>query len=405
MKYCTRCLYSENHPLGIAFNNEGICSGCIIHKEKFEINWVLKEKELNILLNNYKNKSNNNWDCIIPISGGRDSYFIVDLLKNKYKMNPLLVTYNKHYNSHVGNRNISYLKTIFDCDHITLTVDPSIVKKITRYTFEKFGSIYWHCIAGEMVFPVRIAVNFKIPLIIWGVHQGVDQVGMFSHHDKVEMNRRYRIEHDMMGIEAEGLINKAQNITEKDISPFVYPHDNEIAAVGVRGIFLSNYISWDTKKQHEKMIKKFDFKTLDNQRTIDNYNDVDSLVYSDVHDFLKYIKHGYSKVTDHLSREIRWGRINRKNALELNELYSQISIKRLDIFCDWLGLSKDQFFNIADKHVNKNIFDSKQDCKTIYYKLSKNDLSTTKENYLQFEKNEIDKYDIDYTLLEKGYSN
>jgi len=153
------------------------------------------------------------------------------------------------------------------------------------------------------------------------------------------------------------------------------------------------------------MIKKFDFKTLDNQRTIDNYNDVDSLVYSDVHDFLKYIKHGYSKVTDHLSREIRWGRINRKNALELNELYSQISIKRLDIFCDWLGLSKDQFFNIADKHVNKNIFDSKQDCKTIYYKLSKNDLSTTKENYLQFEKNEIDKYDIDYTLLEKGYSN
>ena len=405
MKYCIECLYPNTHPLGITFNSEGLCSGCIVHKEKFEINWEKKENELKDLLTEYKNESYNNWDCIVPVSGGRDSYFIVDLIKNKYKMNPLLVTYNKHYNSHTGNRNIAYLKTIFDCDHISLTVDPNIVKKLTRYTLESFGSVYWHCIAGQMVFPVRIAVNFKIPLIIWGVHQGVDQVGMFSHHDKVEMNRRYRIEHDMMGYKAEDFIGKVPNLTKEDLSPFIYPNDNEIEAVGVRGIYLSNYISWDTKKQHELMINKYDYKTLNIPRTFDIYNDADSLVYSDVHDFLKYIKHGYSKVTDHLSREIRWERINRKNALELNELYSQRSIKYLDIFCDWLGLNKDQFFNIADKHINRNIFDSKLDCKTIYFHLTKNNLSTTKDNYLEIEKNGIDKYDIDYTLLEKGYEN
>ena len=129
------------------------------------------------------------------------------------------------------------------------------------------------------------------------------------------------------------------------------------------------------------------------------------MIYSDVHDFLKYIKHGYSKITDHLSREIRWGRINRKNALELNELYSQINIKHLDIFCDWLELSKEQFFNIANKHINKNIFGSKQDCKTIYNKLSKNYLYPTTYNHLKIEKNEIDKQDTNYTLLEKGYEN
>ena len=179
MKFCASCLYPDTHPLGITFNNDGICSGCIIHREKFELNWKMKEQELKELLNQYRNISKNNWDCIIPVSGGRDSFFIVDQVKNKYGLNPLLVTYNKHYNSYVGNRNIAYLKTIFDCDHIMNTVDPELVKKLTQYTFEEFGSIYWHCIAGEMVFPVRIAVNFKIPLIIWGVHQGIDQVGMY----------------------------------------------------------------------------------------------------------------------------------------------------------------------------------------------------------------------------------
>ena len=171
MKYCLECLYPVSHPLGITIDDIGVCSGCIIHREKFEIDWKMKEEELKELLNQYKNSSNNNWDCIIPVSGGRDSHYIVDQIKNKYGLNPLLVTYNKHYNSQTGNRNIAYLKTIFDCDHLMFTVNPEIVKKLTGYTFKTFGSIYWHCIAGEMNFPVRIAVNFKIPLIIWGVHQ------------------------------------------------------------------------------------------------------------------------------------------------------------------------------------------------------------------------------------------
>ena len=127
---CSKCLYNSFHPLGITFDSKKLCSGCIIHKEKFEINWEHKGEELSELLKDYRNVSNNNWDCIIPISGARDSFFIVDLIKNKFKMNPLLVNYNKHFNSKVGNRNLAYLKTIFDCDTVTLTVDPDLVKKL-----------------------------------------------------------------------------------------------------------------------------------------------------------------------------------------------------------------------------------------------------------------------------------
>ncbi|MFN5885876.1 MAG: N-acetyl sugar amidotransferase [Bacteroidota bacterium] len=207
MRFCKRCLYPENHPLNITFDDEGICSGCRVHEEKDTLDWALRGEKLKSILDTYRNTSGNNYDCIIPVSGARDSYFIVHTIKHVYGMNPLLVTYNKQYNTAVGIRNLANLRIQFDCDIMTLTVNPETVKKITRATMHKMGSIYWHCLAGQTVYPVQVAVKFKIPLIIWGAHQGIDQVGMFSHLDEVEMTRKYRKEHDLMGYEAEDLLD------------------------------------------------------------------------------------------------------------------------------------------------------------------------------------------------------
>ncbi len=184
---CSKCFYDVNHPLGITFNDDYECSGCRVHLEKYTINWEEKRRELEKLVQNYKSKTN--YDCIIPVSGSGDSFFIVHTVKNELGMNPLLVTYNNHFNTDVGVRNLARLKTVFDCDLMTMTIDPLTIKAITRETLLRKGSIYWQAIAGQTVFPVQIACKLKIPLVIWGVHQGVDQVGMFSHHDKVEMSR------------------------------------------------------------------------------------------------------------------------------------------------------------------------------------------------------------------------
>ena len=119
------------------------------------------------------------------------------------KMKPLLVNYNGHYNTKMGIRNLSYLRSLMGADFMQCTVSPSRVKKITLETLKILGSMYWHILAGQTVYPVRTAVQFKIPLIIWGAHQGIDQVGMYSHLDEVEMTRKYRKEHDLMGFEAE----------------------------------------------------------------------------------------------------------------------------------------------------------------------------------------------------------
>lgn len=413
MKICNRCLYHEFHPLNIIFDDDGVCSGCIVHLEKDVINWDAKAKELEILLKGYKNKSGNNYDCIVPVTGGQDSYFIVHTVKNVYKMNPLLVTYNKHYNTDVGARNLANLRIQFDCDVLTLTVDPFKVKKITRGTLRRFASIYWHVIAGQTVFPVQTAVRFKIPLIIWGAHQGVDQVGMFSHHDKVEMTRKYRKEHDLMGYEAEDLISDFDEITEQDVVSYVYPSDEEISKVGVRGIYLNNYIRWDSKGQHEQMIELYGYETCNQNRTFDKYNNVDCYNYSDVHDYLKFIKHGYGKITDHVSREIRLNRLSRNDAIKLILKYSSIPIKKLDKFLNWIGMSENGFWYIIDQHRNKKLWKRNDDWEWIpadydylkeVKKLESEHTDDTK-NVCSFQSTSIgqstDKKD-DYLLILKG---
>jgi len=346
MKYCKRCLYPENHALYIIFDKEGVCSGCRIHEEKDILDWQERQDKLKKILEQYRNKDGKNYDCIIPVSGARDSYFIVHTIKNVYKMHPLLVTYNKQYNTSIGIRNLAYLKTLFGCDLLTLTVSPATVKKITRATIKKLGSIYWHCIAGQTVFPVQIAVRFKIPLIIWGAHQGCDQVGMYSHLDEVEMTRKYRKDHDLMGFEAEDLVGYEET-TESDVIAYKYPYDKEIEKVGVRGIYLSNYIRWDSKAQHESMIKQYNYETALQHGTFDTYNDVDCFNYSDLHDHIKFLKSGYGKATDHGCREIRLKRLSRKEGIGLVKKYQFLEPdkKNISLFLDWLKMSEKEFWS------------------------------------------------------------
>lgn len=356
MKVCSRCLYTENHPLNIVFDESGVCSGCRIHEEKDTLDWRERGEKLRTILEEYRNKSGNNYDCIIPVSGARDSYFIVHTIKNLYKMNPLLVAYNKHYNTDLGIRNLAYLRIHFDCDLIALTVDPHTVKKITRASMRKMGSIYWHCLAGQTVFPVQMAVKLKIPLIVWGAHQGTDQVGMFSHLDEVEMTRKYRKEHDLMGYEAEDIVGDFDNLSIKDVVQYTYPDDKEIEKVGVRGIYLNNYIRWDTKRQHEDMIGIYGYETSIQTRTFDAYNDVDCFNYSDVHDYIKYVKHGYSKITDHVNREIRLKRLTREEGIFLIKEYRDRKPRFLNQFVDWLGMTERGFWYTIDRHRNPAIW-------------------------------------------------
>lgn len=360
MRYCKRCLYPENQPLNVTFDKEGVCSGCRVHEEKDFLDWQERKGKLEKIFNEFRVKTRNIHDCIIPVSGGRDSYFIVHMVKNVFKMNPMLVNYNQHYNTLMGIRNLAYLKTLLGCDSITLTVSPERVKRITRESIRKRGSMYWHCLAGKTVFPVQVAVKFRIPLIVWGAHQGCDQVGMFSHLDEVEMTRKYRKEHDLMCLEEEDLAQGSLDVSIEDMEQYSYPHDKELESVGVRGIYLNNYIRWDSKAQHELMIEKYGYETMAQQRTFDTYNDVDCFHYSGIHDYIKFIKWGYGKVTDHAVREIRLKRMTREEGIAMVRRYQDAEPKDLPLFLDWLGMPADEFWSEINEFRDSRIWEKKR---------------------------------------------
>ena len=352
IKFCKRCLYSEYHPLGITFDTDDICSGCKVHDEKNKLDWNDRYQKLKKIVNEYKLKSKKNYDCIVPVNGNAESYFIVENVK-KLGLNPLLVAYNKYFNTPLGIKNLANLRIKFDLDILYQNINPINVKKITKYTLSEKGNFYWPVLAGQTVFPVQTAINFKIPLIIWGAHQGLEQVGMFSHTHEVEMSRRYRHDHDLFGIEPDQLIHLNNNLIEEDIWQYRYPEDTDLKKIGVRGIYLGNYIRWDPLMQNIDMVNKYDFQSSNFGRTFDSYDHVDCYNYMNLHDYLKICKHGYSKVTDHACREIRFNRISRDQGISLVKKFELVDPSYIDLFCKWLNITERGLNFIINRHKNK----------------------------------------------------
>lgn len=357
IKFCKKYFYPNTHPLGLIINKDGICSGCLIHKEKFLLDWDFRLNKLKKIVKQYSSKQNN-YDCIVPVTGGTDSYFIVHIVKNVLKLNPLLVHYNKYYNTNVGIENLAKLRIKFGCDILIQNTNINSVKKITKYTLYKSGNIYWHCLAGNQSFAVQTSIKNKIPLIIWGAHQGIEQVGMFSHKDEVEMTKRYWIDHDLSNLKPENILNDEDSeVREEDLTSFFYPSFKDLINNGTRGIYLGNYIPWNSKKQNELMIKKYNYKTIKNKRSFDNYQYFDCYNYLNLHDLLKFYKHGYSKVTDQVCREIRWKRITKQEGINIIKFYENKKIQNIDLFLKWIGLSDlDSFMDLTKSFKNEKFW-------------------------------------------------
>lgn len=358
MTACARCLYTTDHALGLTLDAEGICSGCRVHEEKDRLDWNARWQMLEALVKPYRSRSDDTYDCIVPVSGAGDSHWIVHVVKERLGLNPLLVSYNKYFNTPLGIRNLANLRIKFDCDILLQNVNPHSVRRITKTTLRRLGSIYWPCLAGQTVFPVQTAVRYRVPLIIWGAHQGLEQTGMFSHEHEVEMSRRYRKDHDLMGYEVDDLLSIFDTLSEGDIWQYRYPDDADLNAIGVRGIYLGNYVRWDPKAQHEQMVATHGYLGAQFARTFDTYDYVDCFNYMDFHDSLKMVKHGYSKVTDHATREIRHGRLSRDAGLALVRAYENQPLRHLDKFLEWIGMNESGLALVTGEHRNPKIWKS-----------------------------------------------
>lgn len=346
-KECKRCLYRESHPFGLILNNKNICSGCKTHEEKETLDWEVRldlfQSKIKEILDNYKRRSRE-YDCILPVRGTPEHFYLVDLVKNRLGFKPLTVSYNSQFNSHVGIENIARLRESFDIDLIQYTSNPLIYKKLIRHSIENLMSMRWPYIAGEKSFPVQIAIEKDIPLIIWTFHQPTEQVGTHSYYDDNEMTRHSRHEYDLMGYEESEATNIGSLINKHEIEDIAYPSDKKIMKHRVRGLYASNYVPWDSRKYAEAMVEKYSARAAENYRTFDTYDRIDDMTYMSIHDTIKFCKLGYSRVTDNLTREIRYGRISKSDGKLLERYYqSQWPQESIEKFLRWLGMDYKSF--------------------------------------------------------------
>ena len=352
MRYCNRCVYPEN-AVNLYIDEEGICSSCRTF-ERFnkltEKDWTERRKKFGDILNDCLKNNTSDYDCIIPVSGGKDSYFQTHIIVKEYGLKPLLVTYHANNYLPEGDYNRDRMRHVFDADHVVLGPSVEVLKKLNRLCFRKMGDMNWHAHCGIFTYPMQVSVKFNIPLVIYG-ETAWDISGMFDPDDYVEYNARIRHEHSLRGFEWYDLLDDPiEKLSEKDLIWAKYPSDEEIAKVGLRCLYIGNYFKWDPN-QHFKMVQEnygWQPARTPYERTYRSFSNVDDRYENGIHDLLKYIKFGYGRASDHASKDIRLGYMTREEGIEMIRKYDHVISSDLYYWLDYVGMKEEEFWRIAD---------------------------------------------------------
>ena len=368
MRFCGNCVYPASSAVPLAFDENGMCSGCRSAMQRSETDWDRRRKMFERLIEQYRSKTGSNYDCIIPVSGGKDSYFQIHIIKTIMGLNPLLVTYHGNNYTPTGMKNLLNMREVFNVDHIFFTPSIDVLVKMNRIGFKLMGDMNWHAHAGIFTYPIRAAVQTNVPLMIWGEHGFMDLGGMHSYNDLVEFTYRYRHEHCLRGYEwydmtDEGLtkLNRPdikEGLTSQDLITWMYPSDEEIERVGVRGIYISNYFKWEANEHGQLMVEKYGFKPTEVpfERTYRTMSNLDDMHENGMHDYLKFIKFGYGRASDHTCKDIRAGKMTREEAIQIVKNMDPVKSKDLQRWLSYTNMSEDDFDRIADSFRDSRVW-------------------------------------------------
>lgn len=353
MKYCKKCVMPDTRP-GINFDENGVCYPCLSFEKKKSIDWKKRQEELLKLVKKYK-KNDGSYDCVIPISGGKDSHYQTYIMKKVYDMNPLLVCAGDSFtHTKVGQRNLYNISEAFGCDLITFNLNHSTVRKMVRLAFENFGSPTWCIDRAIYTAPLHIAAMMNIPLIIYGENINYEYGGKYSIETYSAKNQ---IKNDVVKhIDWEWWYKNG--ISKKEVNILKYPSTATVEKL--EPIYLSYFYPWDGIYNY-KIAQKYGFRNSnsewDREGFIENYDQIDSLGYV-VHAWMKYPKFGHSYATDRASTWIRNGYITREQAIRLvKENEGKVDQEMLDDFLSFTGYSDKEFWDIVEKFWNKDIFE------------------------------------------------
>ncbi len=349
LKYCSRCCMPETTD-GIEFDEFGVCKACIASEEKMRIDWVKKEKQLKSILLKAKKKSGDNYDCMVPISGGKDSAFQLHVLTRTYGLKPLAVTFNHNWYSKVGWENLWNVLEKLDVDHIMYTPKRSLVNRLARKSLTMIGDSCWHCHAGIHAFPLSVAVKFNIKLLVLG-----ESPAEFSGRDtfgeqKFKDGKASNLCKTAIGSHGKESVDSVtgKNIEKQEMVLFKAPKSYELDKADVRFIYLGDFLFWDHERQMNLLVKEYGWKEDDVEGNYKRYKSVECRMPG-VHDYSKFIKRGYGRSTDFVSQDVRAGLMTREEAFKIAKKYDSKRPKALDYYLKITGYTEEEFLSILKK--------------------------------------------------------
>jgi N-acetyl sugar amidotransferase len=356
--YCRRCLIPETKP-DIFFDENGVCSACRHYDGRGEVDWNARHDELEQVLERYRSKDRTTYDCVIGVSGGKDST-TQTLRMLELGMNPLCVTATTDELSDIGRRNIENLKSL-GVDFVEYTTNPKVRRRINKLALTQIGDISWPEHVTIFTLPVRIAVQMNIKLIVWGENPQNEYGGPAAAATGNSLTRRWLEEFGgLLGLRVTDLVGQ-EGIEPQHLIPYSYPSDAELQRVGVTGIFLGYYLPWDGL-QNAIYAQAYGMETYPTmiEGSLCNYENLDNHQMG-IHDYFKFLKYGFGRATDIASMHVRRDRLRREDALQLVKMHDgkfpwTYLGKPLHEILDSIDMTFDDFVGVCDRFTNKRLF-------------------------------------------------
>jgi len=344
LSYCVRCCMPCTSE-GLDFDELGMCKACRSSEMKMHINWVEREKHLLKILEDAKATAGDNYDCLVPISGGKDSCFQLHVLTKVYGIKPLTCTFSHNWWSETGWWNLQNVLEQFNVDHVMFTPARGLINKIARKSLCTIGDSCWHCHAGVGSYPLQVARQYRLPLLVWG--ESTAEFGSKSTYaDPIDFDETYYLKVSMK-VDSSEMVDEENGLTQRDLYPFRLPMREELAEHGIRGIHLGDYIFWDGERQVDFVKKEYGWREDKVEGTYKGYKSVECRM-AGVHDYSKWVKRGFGRATDHVSIDVRNGIMSREEGFALAKKIDAERPGELDYYLEITDYSEEEFLNILE---------------------------------------------------------
>ena len=350
MQICTSCLLPETHET-ISFDEKGVCSVCRNSLIKQDIDWDQRHQVLLNLVDRIKSRKAA-YDCIIPFSGGKDSTFSLFYAVEVLKLKVLVVCFDHGFyrDNLLSNRERTINK--LGVDLVTFRPNQKLVKKLMLQSLKDKGDFCWHCHTGISSYPLQVAVEKSIPLVLWGEssseYTNYFKVEDFHSIDEVTFNRIANL-----GISANDMYFRLNEEFElREFVPFTVPSLSELQAKNITTFPLGNFIKWNTLKNVETIKEKLGWLG-DEVEGVPNQYDYEKIecMMQGMRDYIKYVKRGYARTSHLVSIDIRNGLLGRNEGQALVEKHEGQKPESIKLFLEFLNMTEDELNEIIKAQV------------------------------------------------------